>query len=156
MIEPFSSCEIGKTWCTNKQTKIENFNIHNQIYNHLTAMNKFCFTHFVVQSFLFCELNNVLELHFHFQFCALFHNLIVNRPAQSAAVCLFCMTSSALRTEISTADIVSWLSSQLVAKNRTAPFLVEYPIYWRPQDWRLVVNSEVVNPEYINYINWRP
>ena len=27
----------------------------------------------------------------------------------------------------------------------------EYPIYWRPQDWRLVVNSE-----YINYIYWRP
>ena len=32
----------------------------------------------------------------------------------------------------------------------------EYPIYWRPQDWRLVINSEVVNPEYINYIYWRP
>ena len=62
---------------------------------------------------------------FIFNFAPFFHNLIVNRPAQSAAVCLFCMTSSALRTEISTADIVSWLSSQLVAKNRTAPFLVK-------------------------------
>ena len=29
-------------------------------------------------------------------------------------------------------------------------------IYWRPQHWRLVVNSEVVNPECINYIYWRP
>ena len=29
-------------------------------------------------------------------------------------------------------------------------------IYWRPQHWRLVVNSEVVNPECIYYINWRP
>ena len=28
-------------------------------------------------------------------------------------------------------------------------------IYWRPQHWRLVVNSEVVNPESINYIYWR-
>ena len=29
-------------------------------------------------------------------------------------------------------------------------------IYWRPQHWWLVVNSEVVNPECINYIYWRP
>ena len=29
-------------------------------------------------------------------------------------------------------------------------------IYWRPQYWRLVVNSEVVNPDCINYIYWRP
>ena len=40
---------------TNKQTKIENFNFHNQIWNHVTAMNKFCFIHFVVKPFLFCE-----------------------------------------------------------------------------------------------------
>ena len=40
---------------TSKQTKIENFNFHNQIWNDVTAMNKFCFIHFVVKSFLFCE-----------------------------------------------------------------------------------------------------
>ena len=50
MIGPFSSCEIGKTWGTNKQTKIENFNIHNQILNHVTPINKLCFMHFVVKS----------------------------------------------------------------------------------------------------------
>ena len=50
---------------------------------------------------------------------------LLKSPLEKTAVCLFCMTSSALRTEISTADIVSWLSSQLVAKNRTAPFLVK-------------------------------
>ena len=31
---------------TNKQTKIENFNIHNQIWNHVTAMKRFCIIHF--------------------------------------------------------------------------------------------------------------
>ena len=39
---------------------------------------------------------------------------------------------------------------------KSSVFNFEYPIYWRPQDWRLVVNSEVVNPEYINYRYWRP
>ena len=50
MIRPFSFCEISKTWGTNKQV-----NIHNHIWNHVTKMNKFCFIHFVVMSFLFCE-----------------------------------------------------------------------------------------------------
>ena len=47
------------------------------------------------------------------------------QPAQKAAVCLFCMTSSALRTEISAADLVSWLSSRLMSISHTALFLVK-------------------------------
>ena len=46
MIGPFSSCEIGKTWGTNKQVNKQtnkNFNIHNQSWNNFTAMHKFCF-----------------------------------------------------------------------------------------------------------------
>ena len=43
MIGPFSFCEIGKTWGTNKQinnkqTKIEIFNFHNQITKHVTVL----------------------------------------------------------------------------------------------------------------------
>ena len=57
MIEPISFCKIGKMWGTNKQvnkqTKIENFNFHNQIWNEVRAMNKFCFIHFGLKSFLF-------------------------------------------------------------------------------------------------------
>ena len=57
MIGPFSSCKIGKMWGTNKQVNKQTnknwkFQFHNQIWNHVTAMNKFCITHFVVKSFL--------------------------------------------------------------------------------------------------------
>ena len=37
-----------------------------------------------------------------------------------------------------------------------AIIIIGYCIYWRPQHWQLVVNTEVVNPECINYIYWRP
>ena len=54
MIGPFSFCEIGKTWGTNKQTKIENFNFHNQIWSEVRVMNKvFFLIHFVLKSFFF-------------------------------------------------------------------------------------------------------
>ena len=43
---PFSVCEISKKK-TSKQTKIENFNFHNQFWNHVTTMNKFCVIHFL-------------------------------------------------------------------------------------------------------------
>ena len=48
MIGPFSFCEIGKLWGTNrqvnKQTEIDKINIHNQIWNHVTALKKVFYT----------------------------------------------------------------------------------------------------------------
>ena len=41
---PFAKLAKKKT---SKQTKIENFNFHNQFWNHVTTMNKFCVIHFL-------------------------------------------------------------------------------------------------------------
>ena len=45
--------------------------------------------------------------------------------------------------------------------NKNVHWFIGNCIYWRPQNWRLVANSEVVNPEVVNpectnYIYWRP
>ena len=40
---------------TNKQTKTDNFNIPNQIWNIVAPITVFCFIHFVVKSFVFCK-----------------------------------------------------------------------------------------------------
>ena len=50
--------------------------------------------------------------------------------------------------------MIWWIFRRRNPKNKR-PFFGNC-IYWRPQHWRLVVDSEVVNPECINYIYWRP
>ena len=49
MIGPFFCCEISKTWGTTKhvkkQTKVENFILHNQIWDNVTPMNELSFYH---------------------------------------------------------------------------------------------------------------